>query len=288
MAETNVLIMFGMMYWYVWLALFVMALIPLMYFFDFWTSMKKYAEESVTEMLCSRPRVKKVLGRLIDGAGHEVSFPCSHSEGNPSLVDHENTMVSPNLISSAKMGRKPVGTPILNYVMPYILPVTFREAAALMQLKNYIRENHHEIDWMHDDVELMARVFATDNYLMEDCLTSANDNVRFEDINNLEEMDRKEFLANKAQELYSTIKLIREEMKITRLQAAPINLDEAAQWCNVGITNREIQEILTDQRRLDQMSVVNDFFGKYADKLMVMALSLAAVLITFLVLTQVK
>lgn len=281
MAETSIYVALGQSFWYVWLGLFLVCIPIILYLFDFWTGMKKYAEESVTEMECSRPLKKKVVGRLIDGAGHEVSFKCIASEENPALLDTDTLLISPNKVSAKKFTRKKTGAPVLNYAMPCILPMTYHEAAAITQLIKHVRENHKELDWIMNDPELIARIFTPDVYLKEDCIRTVKDN-------SLELADNKKDIEEKATKMYNSIKRIREEMKITRLQAAPVSLAEASELCNVGITNSEVQEILTDQRRLDMLSIVDDFFGRYKSHLVVLAVCVTVMVVAFLVVTQVK
>ena len=134
----------------------------------FWKSdVKKYAEDIAIRKDCYRK--KKTLGSIIDKAGTKIEFVCETNPEEPGTVKSEHTLINPNLVSTKSRGRLTNGIPTLDYVLPYVFPMSHNNVNALVQLVKHIRENHKELDWIADDILLIRLVFCSNKYLLDNC-----------------------------------------------------------------------------------------------------------------------
>lgn len=130
--------------------------------------LKRYAQDIIVRKECYRKR--KTLGRIIDKAGTQVEFVCDTDDKEPGTVRNDHTLINPNLVSTKNRGRLPNGIPVLDYVLPYLFPMSHNNANALIQLIEHVRENHDEIDWIADELLIIRLLFCSDKYLYDNCV----------------------------------------------------------------------------------------------------------------------
>lgn len=283
------LILLGTKFWYVWLLGMVLFGILAWYLFMFWTDMKRFAPQSTVEVSCSKPLKKKPMMRIVDGSGTETILKCLPAK-NKAVVDHQYTFISPNILSNAFMGRTENGTPIANYVMPYLLPFEYRTAAALIQLVEHVRTNYDNIAWLTDDPELVSLIFTPDEELHDHCIQSVADHIQYGDLELQIEKDEliDDKIKSHIEDLYLTIQAIRAEMPDIKLKSAAISLNRAADICSVGVTNMKAQEVLMEERRIAALEAGgNDFFSRNLPYLTVLGITAGVVLIFMVVATKV-
>lgn len=147
--------------------LFVLSGIAAYWLFNERMRMKRYAADIFIRDTCYYD--KKTLGTLVDRAGTKIEFVCEEDPQAPGLIDSKYTLVNPNLVSTKNRGRLTNGIPTLEYVLPYHFPMSHSNASAIVQLRDMIREKYPKLDWIQDDLPLLALVFSNNKYLVDDC-----------------------------------------------------------------------------------------------------------------------
>ena len=156
--------------WFVWLALFIIfGLISLRYWFIM-SDLKRFAPDILIREACYRN--KTTLGSYTDLAGTRIEFECKTDNDSPGLVKNVHSLVNPNLVSTRQRGRLSNGIPTLDYVAPYHFPFAKTDALALVQTKEYMRENFPQLDWIEDDLDIIMLVFCNSKYLYENCVNT--------------------------------------------------------------------------------------------------------------------
>lgn len=87
--------------------------------------------------------------------------------------------------------------------------------------------------------------------------------------------------------LVNTIMEIKSKAKVTRVKPDVVNLSDAGEICNIGANANLVKQIQLLQKNVDEANQFDDLLSKHGDKLMIMAMSLAAVLITAIVMKYV-
>lgn len=154
--------------WIVWLALaIVFGLVTIWYWFRM-TDLKRFAGDILIREACYRN--KTTLGSYTDLAGTKIEFECKTNKDSPGLVKNVHTLVNPNLVSTRQRGRLANGIPTLDYVAPYHFPFSKTDALALVQTKEYVRDNFPQLNWVEDDLDIIMLIFCNSKYLYENCV----------------------------------------------------------------------------------------------------------------------
>jgi hypothetical protein len=165
--KTALFQMFGP-YWYVFLVIAIVLGFSTMWLYFERQKVKKHtAGSSLVRTACYVN--KKTLGRLTDKAGTEVEFICSTNADNPGKTEYKNySLINPNLVDSKQRGRLTNGTPVMCYSLPFLLPVSHSNLAALSQLMEEIKERG-QLSFLTDDLLKIQVLFAPDKYLTKYC-----------------------------------------------------------------------------------------------------------------------
>lgn len=132
------------------------------------SDLKKYADDILIRKTCYKK--KKTLGDITDMAGTTIEFLCDTDKDSPGLAKYKaHTLVNPDLVSTRQRGRLTNGIATLHYVLPYHFPMSIRDAAALIQTRDYVREHYPNLDWIGDDLDIIKLLFSNNKYLAEDC-----------------------------------------------------------------------------------------------------------------------
>lgn len=87
--------------------------------------------------------------------------------------------------------------------------------------------------------------------------------------------------------LADIIRNIRTETRTIPATADVVYLADAADICNIGLTGEEVNRIMIKQENADAHNKLDDFMKQHGPVLMVIAMSLAAFLITVLVMSYI-
>lgn len=181
MATTNFMIAltdnFGP-YWYVFLIGMVGFMIASVHLFNERKAWLRYSAGAMPARAAAYKQ-KKVLGRLADKAGTEIEFVLETDDQYPGTVDAEPTLFNPNLVTTKRRGRLTNGTPLLNYVLPYPMPMSYTDGLALSQLIEHVRKNHPEISWIVDDLLVIMLIGSSEEYLHVNCVNAVETCVGF-------------------------------------------------------------------------------------------------------------
>ena len=100
-----------------------------------------------------------------------------------------------------------------------------------------------------------------------------------------EEMDRIEAFSEK---LYDDIISLKKAMKTQYVKPQTLYLPDAAELCNIGVVGNQVHQILIKQKIVDAINNTDDLLAKYMPYLTIMAVCVAVVLVTLLVVDYVK
>lgn len=176
MATTNFLTAISLQlkeFWYIYLVLMIIGLIGTWLWYDERTRMKRFGTEILVRKDCYYKR--KALARLTDKSGKEVEFIIDRNDEYPGTIQTEKgetnnaTLRDPSIVNSRARGHTSNGIPIYNFFVGVDFPIPYRTAAANIQLKNEVRENHPELNWL-GDVGIIQGVFNDTEYAYDDCL----------------------------------------------------------------------------------------------------------------------
>lgn len=222
-----------------------------LYLAYFYIEQKKKYPESV--IIAESDKKKIPIIEVIDSTNTRHTFLAKKKDKMDYKFKSDfGLQVDPNNLTVVESERYPRGQPVYRYVPDFYAPVGVKGSRAILELRNHIRKEHPELDFIIDDLTLINLVLVdSSDKLAHDCRIILEQYEQSYDEDGFEEITESV--------LVETIESIKDEIPSIQLKPGFINFRNAVKLLPIGVTALDIKTIEQKVTAINNQSKIDDF-----------------------------